>query len=95
MEDKKTYIDKLTVQLKKLDAELDKLKIKADKAKIDVKAEYQKQIEELRNKKTTIASKMETIKGSSDEAWSELRTGLEKSWTELKSALDNAISKFK
>jgi uncharacterized coiled-coil DUF342 family protein len=95
MEDKRSLIDRITEQLKKLDVELDRLRKKADQTTADFKEDYKVQIEELREKKTQMVNRLDKIKGSSDDAWTELRTGMEKSWSELKIGVDKAISKFK
>ncbi len=95
MEDKKSYLQKLAQQLQEWDTEMDDLKLKADRAKAGAKAEFQKQLEELRVKKEAAQSKFKELQGASDEAWDDLRTGMEKSWTELKSSFRSAVSKFK
>lgn len=51
MENKKSFIDKFTNQLKDWDKELDSLRDKYKSAGSDVKEKYQKQIEELKSKK--------------------------------------------
>lgn len=95
MEDRKSYLQKLAQQLQEWDQEMNELKLKADSAKAGAKAEFQKQLEELRLKKEAAQGKFEQLQKAGDEAWDELKEGLEKSWTELKGSFRSAVSKFK
>lgn len=95
MEDKKSFLQKLAVQLQEWDTEIDELKVKAHLAKADAKDELLKQIEELRVKRDTAQTKLKQMQEVSDEAWDDIRTGLEKSWTELSGAFRSAMAKFK
>jgi 5-enolpyruvylshikimate-3-phosphate synthase len=52
-------------------------------------------LEELRVKKEATQSKFKELQGAGDEAWDEMKEGMEKSWTELKSSFRSAVSKFK
>jgi uncharacterized coiled-coil DUF342 family protein len=94
MEDKKSYLQKLAAQLQDWDTEIDELKVKAHLAKADAKDEFAKQIEDLRSKRQAMQSKLQQLQDSGDEAWDDIKTGLEKSWTELRGSFRNAMSKF-
>lgn len=95
MENKKSYLQRLAEQLQEWDTEIDELKVKAHLAKADAKDELQKQLEELRVKKETAQSKLKLLQESSDDAWDDVKDGVEKSWKELKGAFASAIAKFK
>lgn len=95
MENKKSYLQRLAEQLQEWDTEIDELKLKAHLAKADAKDELQKQLEELRVKRETAQSKLKLLQESSDDAWDDVKEGVEKSWKELKGAFASAISKFK
>jgi archaellum component FlaC len=94
MQDKKSYLQMLAEQLQELDTELDELKLKAHLAKADAQDELQKQIEELRSKKEMAQGKLKQLQDAGDEAWDDIKAGVEKSWTELRGAFRSAISKF-
>jgi len=94
MEDKKSYLQKLAAQLQEWDTEIDELKVKAHLAKADAKDELDKQIDELRTKKEAARSKLQQLQDSGDEAWDDIKAGVEKSWTELRGAVRSAMSKF-
>lgn len=95
METRKAYIDKMTTQLKQWDDELQQLKTIADRAKAEVKTEYYRQIDDLRARRENVQLKLNEIRNASDQAWENLKTGLEKGWSELKTAFDSAKAKFK
>lgn len=95
MEDKKSYLQRLAQQLQEWDKEMDELKLKADHAKSGAKVEFQKQLDELRVKKDAAQNKFNELQKAGDDAWEEVKEGLEKSWTELKTSFRSAVSKFK
>ncbi len=94
MEDKTSFLRKLAVQLQEWDTEIDELKVKAHLAKADAKDELLKQIEELRVKSEAAQIKLKQLQETGDEAWDEIKAGMEKSWTELKGAMRSAMAKF-
>jgi uncharacterized coiled-coil DUF342 family protein len=94
MEDKKSFLQKLSEQLQELDTELDELKVKAHLAKADARDELQKQMEELRVKRDEAQIKLKELQGVGDEAWDEIKAGVEKSWGELRGAFKSALAKF-
>lgn len=94
MEDKNSYLQKLATQLQQWDTEIDQLKVKADKAKAGAKTELLKQIDELRAQKQTAQSRLAELQAAGDEAWDEIKAGVDKSWTSLKGAFKSAMSKF-
>jgi chromosome segregation ATPase len=95
MEDKKSFLQMLATQLQEWDTELDELKVKVHLAKADAKDELLKQIDELRAKKETAQSTLKQLQEAGDEAWDDIKGGLERSWTELTGAFRSAMAKFK
>ncbi len=95
MEQKQSYLNKLASQLQEWDKEIDVLKVKADNAKAGAKVELQTQLNELRAKRDSAQVKFKELQQAGDEAWDDIKDGVEKSWTELKGAFKSAMSKFK
>ncbi len=95
MEDKKSYLQKMADQLRQWDVEIDELKAKTDKAKTESRRELLEQIDELRAKKEAAQDRVKQLWEAGDDAWDDMKTGLEKSWTELKGAFSKASAKFK
>ena len=93
--DRKAFIDKLTAQLKKWDDDIDKLEAKAQKAKADVRADYNKQIQDLRDKKKAAQGRLQEVKHAGEEAWEDLKSGAEEAYDSIKNAFQSAMSKFK
>ena len=93
--DRKAFIDKLTAQLKKWDDDIDKLEAKAQKAKADVRADYHKQIQDLRDKEKAAQGRLQEVKHAGEEAWEDLKSGAEEAYDSIKNAFQSAMSKFK
>ncbi len=92
---KEAYEKKLKAQLDEWGAEIDKLKAKADNAESDVQLEYYKQIEELRSKQEDATNKLAELREASDDAWEDLKAGIESAWDSLSMAVKNARERFK
>lgn len=89
------YEQKLHAQLDEWSSEIDKLKAKADNAKADARLEYRKQIEELRSMREAATNKLAELKDAGDDAWEDLKAGIEVAWGSLGNALKSAASRFK
>ena len=94
MENRDEYQGKMEAQLSEWGAELDKLAARADKAKAETKQGYHDQIEALRSKHTSMHAKLQELKTSSDDAWGDLKEGLDHSWDQVKDAFTKAIARF-
>jgi multidrug resistance efflux pump len=95
MEDRNKYIAKMSARLKILNADIKKLEAKANLVKIDAKANYRKQVKDIKNKRDEAQKKIKQIQKSSEEAWVELKTGFEKSWNTLSDSVKNTLAQFK
>jgi len=95
MKNRDEHIDKLAAQLKEWSAKIDELESIARVAKADVKASYENQIRQLKEKQADSMKKLQELKGASTEAWEILKAGAETSWAELKKAVTAATEKFK
>jgi seryl-tRNA synthetase len=91
---KEQYEKKLQAQLDKWDAEINKLKAKADGAKADGQLEYYKEIEELRTMQKNATDKLTELKNSSDDAWEDLKSGIDSAIGSLDNAFRAAVSRY-
>jgi DNA repair exonuclease SbcCD ATPase subunit len=91
---KEAYEQKLQAQLDDWSAEIDKLKAKADSAEADAQLEYYKEIEELRSMQETASRKLAELKDAGDDAWEDLKAGMDSAWGSLGNALKSAASRF-
>jgi len=85
----------MEAQLSEWGAEIDKLKARADKASADTKQGYYDQIESLHAKQASVQTKLQELKTSSDDAWEDLKEGLEHSWKQVKDSFNKAADRFK
>jgi uncharacterized coiled-coil DUF342 family protein len=95
MKNKEAYIQKLHVKIDEWNADIDKLKAKADQAEADAKIEYQKQIEALNDKRNELEKKVSEISRSSEDAWQDLKAGIDLAWEAMNEAIKSATSRFK
>jgi FtsZ-binding cell division protein ZapB len=95
VENKEEYHGKMEAQLSEWGAEIDKLKAKADKAAVDTRQGYYDEIEALRAKQASLQAKLQELKTSGDDAWGDLKEGLDHSWNELKDSFTKAAARFK
>ena len=91
---KDAYEKKLEAQLNEWSAEIDKLKAKADAAEADQQLEFYKQVEELRLMQQAANEKLSELKDAGDDAWEDLKAGVESSSDSLSASLKSATSRF-
>jgi len=92
---KEAYKKKLEAQFDEWKVEIDKLKAKAEKAEADAQIKYHKQIENIRAKQEAVQEKLVELKDSRDEAWEDLKAGLDNAMKNLGDAIKTATSRFK
>jgi len=92
---RKAFEEKFDAQLKEWSAEIALLKAKADKAKAEVKIEYYKTLETLQGKQDVARTKLKELRSAGDDAWEDVKAGVENVWTEIKAVFQNAASRFK
>lgn len=92
---KDAYVKKLQAHLDEWSAEIDKLKARADKAHADSQIEYYKQIKELRTMQKEASNKLAELKEAGDDAWEDLKVGIEIAGDSIIHALKSAASRFK
>jgi hypothetical protein len=95
MSERKTYEKKLETQIQEMDAKIDQLQAKLETMEaVASKSVIQSSLDDLRSRKYALEEKVEKLTRSTDSAWDELQTGVEKAFDDMKSAVENAISKF-
>ena len=95
MDKKEAYREKLEAQMREWSAKIDLLKARADKAEAEGKIEYKDRIEDIRQRKAAVQSKLQELQNASDAAWKDIKAGTEKAAADLRDALQSAFSKFK
>ena len=92
MDDRKAYEQKRQAQLKKLDAEIQKLKAAADEASADAKIRLQRTVDELLAQRDNLRERIDRLADSGEDAWSDLKDGIDAAWKQLQSAVDDALA---
>ncbi|BFN37546.1 hypothetical protein [Fidelibacter multiformis] len=95
MSEREVYIEKMAAKLKEWDAKIEKLEAKARNAQADVKKEYDEQIREMKTQREKVQNKIHKLRESGDDAWDELKAGLEKSWKTLGDTFDRVFKRLK
>ena len=88
MADQKTNREKLEAQLNELGTNINELLKKLETA-------VGKEAEALRPRLKAARKKLDELKGTSAEAWGDLKPGLGKAWDELHKSLNQAAARFK
>ncbi len=94
MSKKQAYEEKFKAQLDELNAKIDVLKAKAKQAEGSVKADYHETIEDLQNKRSEAKNKLQELSAASDDAWEDLKQGVESSASTFADAVKSAVSRF-
>lgn len=81
----------MDAHLRALRPEIEAVVARADSAK----AEARRMMEELRERRQAARAKAKQLTDAGDEAWGEIKVGVEKAWHELRVALESAVAKFK
>lgn len=91
---KKAYEQKIRAQLDEWQAEVDKFRAKAADAEADAQIAYYRRIDELRAAQNQAEERLAELKNSSDDAWDDLKTGVESATRSLSEAMTTARSRF-
>ena len=94
MSQKDAYEKKMEATLDQWSAELDGLKAKAKMADADARIALNEEIESAVAKKEAATKKLDELKNTSDDAWEDLKQGIEGVWTSLDGAVRAAKSRF-
>jgi ElaB/YqjD/DUF883 family membrane-anchored ribosome-binding protein len=84
------YQEKIRAQIKEMKARMTILEAEAEKSSADVRVKYQKRLDDLKSRFKDIEMRLDRFSNSAEDAWDEIRTGIDKSMKELRAALDNA-----
>ena len=94
MTDRNAYEQKRLAQLRQLDAEIDKLKAKAAEAAADVKIGFQESLDEAVSHRATLGSRLDELSAAGEDAWNDLKKGVDAAWERFETALEKASSRL-
>lgn len=94
MSSKQAYQKKIQAQLDEWSAEIDKLRAKADRADADAEIALNREIDNLRDKRNQARQKLDELSSAGEDAWEDIKTGVEAASNALGQAVRSAQSRF-
>ena len=98
METKESYAKKMKAKLEDLNyrwnIERNKLEAQAQHAKVEVKNKFEEQIKILQEKREKMSRKLELIDTAGEDAWKDIKEGVDTAWKSLNEAIKKARSHF-
>lgn len=94
-EKRDAYVEKMKIKLDEWNTKIDALQAKADQVKPDMKAEYQSQLQNLKEKRDKAQEKLKELRETSKSAWEDLKAGAECAWEDLAKAVKAATSRYR
>ena len=88
------FLEDFKTKLDEWNAEIRKLESSARQAQTDAKAQYDKQLESLREMRDDAQKKYSEMQNTTAEAWDVMFRGTEKTWKAWANAFAEAQSKF-
>lgn len=91
---KEEYQKKIQDMLDEYGKKLDELKAKGKELSEDAKAEYNKMLQNLAEKRKVAAKKFKQLSKASEKTWENFKDGVDKAAAEMEKAFSDAISKY-
>ncbi len=95
MSKKEAYKQKIEAELELAQAKLGKLKAQAKSSSAGARINYTEQIQKVEQKFDATKTKLKELGEASDDAWEDLKDGVESAWGALSTAIRKAAAKFK
>ena len=98
METKDSYLKKMKEKFDDLNykwnIERNKLEARKQKAKTEVKEKFEEKLKTLRERREQMRQKLDQIDNASEEAWRDIKEGVDSAWQSLNEAIKKARSHF-
>lgn len=95
MDTKEVFKEKIEKQLSNWKTTIDGLKVKIDQAEVDAKAKLHDQLEALHDKRVKAEKILEDISATGQDAWEQVKSGVEQGWTELARTAKRTMGKVR
>ena len=95
MSNRDLYVEKLKANLDAWNASIDRLEAQARHAEADMKLKYREQLDELEKHRAKATAKLAQLHAAGDDAWEDLREGVESAWDAMEKAMKSATSRFR
>lgn len=94
MSEKASYRQKIRAKLDEWNAEIDKFEAKADQAQADAQIEYYEQLKKLRALQEEAGNKLEALDEAGEDAWEDVKDGVDIAADALDHAVQSVRSHF-
>jgi len=88
------YVQKMKDQLDQWNAEAGKWEAKAKDAQASMKAEYEKQLQQLNSRRDEAMYQLKLLQGASTDAWQDMMKGADQAVKSMQEAFNRARSHF-
>ena len=95
MSNRDAYVKKMKTKLDEWNADIAKIEAKAEGAEANMKIKYNEKIAALKQQREEATSKLRELQNAGDDAWEDIKTGLESAWDSLGEAVGSVKSRFK
>ncbi len=95
MKSKTTYQKKIESQLTKWKTTIDGLKTKIEQAEVAGKAKLHAQLDRLHDKRAGAEKLLEELSATSQDAWDEIKSGIEQGWSEVTRTARKTMAKVR
>ena len=79
-------VGKIETRLRQLGAKLDRLVAKADDAGTGTEIDYRRRIDDVRDKRVLVQSRLDAYKAANGQKWDSFKGGVETAWHEFADA---------
>ncbi|MED5388535.1 MAG: hypothetical protein VX793_06760 [Pseudomonadota bacterium] len=94
MSEKKDFADSIRQKLEDWDYQLDRLSARLDDLRDEWRAEANQKITDFKARRDELEAKLEKLEGHGEDAWEDIKSGIELAWDGLKTGLLAARSEF-
>jgi small-conductance mechanosensitive channel len=93
-QEKEKQVGKRQEQLAEWAEEVGKLVARAEKVPGDLRAEYDKQVEDLKQRRKLLEGRLKELRAAGPQAWEDVKRGFDQAAEEMRRSLSNAFSRF-
>ncbi|HVL00868.1 MAG TPA: hypothetical protein VM553_13695 [Dongiaceae bacterium] len=94
MSKRNEYLEKLKAQLEEWEYDINRLEARLDDAQDEAKVKLDKTIKELKVKQQDLQVRLKQLEGAAEDAWTDIKDGLEIAWDSVKMGFLAAKSEF-
>lgn len=92
---KERFRIQLESELSELESRIEALKVQASLAKLELKSEFQKELDALEVLRNRLRGRLEEVRSRAEGAWEDLRAGVEKAWDDLRQAVERVAARLR